>query len=102
MNTVPHTHQIRVTRFYETLNKGGYRITYGDTTVTVVRGPFLERRIRRGAKRAIKKHDQGSLNAAASVDRLAELNDSLKMPIYDGWGSDLLKRRAIHRPSCDE
>lgn len=97
MDAKPHTHQIRIDRYYPSLQQGHYEVHYGDTLVKVHQGPFLEWRIRRGVKRAIRKHDEGSISAGAKEQHLAELNQMFAIPDNrEAWGSDLLaeKRRS--------
>lgn len=69
MNAEPHTHPVEV--------KDGYsyvHITYGDTTVYVDKGRFLfERRLRRGIRKAIHRHDKGSAAAGRRARTVAEV-----------------------------
>lgn len=89
MNARPHTHALKVRRQWWD-NTGCYVVEYGDTKVYVRRGPLLARRLRRAARVAVRRHDAGSLAAAARVAELDRLSGELPTLPPDRWGSEVL------------
>lgn len=97
MNATPHTHKIRVVREWEYNNSGCYKVVYGDTKVKVHRGPFLDRRMKRGMKRVVAKHDRGTRRGVDKATQLERYNAELQLPAgAEAWGSDLLKPKRRH------
>lgn len=77
MNGTPHAHEPYLSRCDDIHGLGGsaYRITYGDTNARLLPAPFGAIALRRplvvkyATKRAIRKHDRGSREAAAKATR---------------------------------
>src|SRR5215469_6185393 len=113
MNTAPHTHDVQV----KPTGWGGWTLTYGDTTVGLANcfegyenwsSERQEHRFEERLRRAVTRHDQGSINAGrkeeerrrravreAALQRMAyraSQGEALK-PDEDryAWGSDRLK-----------
>lgn len=72
MNAAPHTHEIEITRQYPSIQSGYWLVKYGDTQVRFAGewrdvpswSPKHKRRvISRAVRKAIKQHDQGSVDA---------------------------------------
>lgn len=109
MNEKPHTHPIRVFN---------HSIRYGDTEVAIVHWFFKwpsKKRFNRLVRRAIRKHDRGTLRAAKRVRRQLEVenvyNEKLTLPpklskgpgfydpfhkerqVMDKWGTDILDEK---------
>lgn len=98
MNGTPHTHELKVT--WDRYDQA-YEIAYGDTRVSVELGPCLAWRLNRATRKAIRKHDRGSVRAAKAAEarealikkvntRLAAVNEALAPIQKTGWGSDTL------------
>lgn len=94
MNVTPHVHEVQICRYmFPVFGDAGYWvITYGDTTVYVHRGPWVLWRLKRGAAWAVRRHDQGSVEAGRRLARdqatkaavLAAVQQSLPT---NGWPS---------------
>jgi len=79
VNGQPHVHQLIFDRQYHYLaNQGHYIVKYGDTEVRVFRGPLFEIRLRRGARRAIRKHDRGSIRAQDRQDAMERMTQRIR------------------------
>lgn len=94
MDAKPHTHQVEIKREWSN-GTGGIKITYGDTTKLVnSRLPFLKRRTARGIRRAIRKHDKGSIRAGKRADKTVALERSVVANAnsalgHNQWGSGI-------------
>lgn len=94
MNDQPHIHAVEVRRAYG--NVGSTEVKYGDTTVTIPRTYYRlpsERRVKRYIRKAIRRHDRGSLKAGRNAAQLARLQaiTTTNLPT-DQWGSETIGR----------
>lgn len=84
MNGQPHVHPLVFDRQWQYLeNRGHYIVKYGDTRVTVRRGPFFEARLKWGAKKAIRKHDRGSIRAQNRHDSMEAIMQRVRADVAD-------------------
>lgn len=92
MNAQPHTHDVRVRRpQYPDRPGTAFTVAYGDTRVYVCRGPFVERRVQRAVKRAIRKHDKGSIRAGIAAQREVERMERIQQKVRavtSEWAQD--------------
>lgn len=103
----PHIHEIKLRQRYAAIGQGPWQIEYGDQTAVVkpwyaIMPPYLgnctptPRRVRRAVRRAIRRHDQGSVwyeQQRGAVDQarrlIAEVNEGLRP---DEWASSEARR----------
>lgn len=95
MNSEPHIHPIQVREEYNTFFPGdGLRIRYGDTEVKVWRWFKIQPslwRLRLAVKRAVRKHDRGSIRADKRQNRYAQVQTMVSEP--GTWGREQLSAR---------
>ena len=75
MNDSPHTHNVRLRRTWFFNDSGGWQVEYGDTEAHVfswfwnrlANKPPSARAVRAATRRAIRKHNRGSVVAGGNV-----------------------------------
>lgn len=90
MNAEPHTHEIKIRRYWSSLQKGCWVVDYGDTSVKVYRGPFFQKRLTSAIRRAIHRHDVGSIRAGQDAERMEKIKAAAiaaAAPAEGGWAS---------------
>jgi hypothetical protein len=87
VNSEPHSHQILIDGCDPGFN--WYYVRYGDTTVEVSKiRLFRKRRLRRGIRKAIDRHDRGSQGHVSAPGRAAsEVLAAMPVVPADQWAS---------------
>jgi len=77
VNDRPHTHNVRLRRSYAYIDEGGWYIEYGDSKAHVwswiwnrlAKKPPGVQAVKIATRRAIRKHNRGSVNAGSNEVR---------------------------------
>jgi hypothetical protein len=100
LNAKPHMHEVEIRNYCD---GNSQRISYGDTRVIVHAWFFGKlpspRRIERAVKKAIKRHDKGSMKHAQYQASLEKVNQHLeKKPMVIGYHQDRYGKDDLNRP----